>query len=561
MRVSRPLLAVAALVWLGACSSSKPIPDREAPPGVAGPLPKLYVGPTFLTGDEAMPEARAILVDDDGRISRVHVTDPGSSQDYERVELPGALAVPGLHDAHAHLLGIGQQKDRVDLLGSASPADVVAKVKAFAAAHPDAAVVKGRGWDQSLFEGKQFPTAADLAGAADKPVFLSRVDGHAVWVNDKVLAAAKITKDTKDPEGGRILRDAKGAPTGIFVDNAIDLVSKVLPAPSASDLERWLEAGAKAAADAGLVAIHDMGFSVDALPALEKLAAEGRLPIRVYAYLDGSDGRALEAATGFVSNDHVDVRGLKLFADGAMGSRGAALIEDYSDEAGHKGLLLTDPKVLSEKVRAIHAAGKQVAIHAIGDRGNRVALEAIDVAQGRDTSRRHRVEHAQLIHPDDFEGFVATGAIASMQPTHATSDMRWAKDRVGEARLPGAYAWRTMLVRKIPLAFGSDAPVESHKPAWGLYAAVTRQDHAGAPDGGWRPDQRLGIHEALGAFSSGAAYAVGRESEQGVLKQGYIFDVSVFDVDARNDPKAWLKAEATATVLGGKLRRADEGDA
>lgn len=559
------LLAVLVALSLAGCASDKPIQkagakrasearrDAKGDPN-SKDKPRLFVGPRFVTLDPELPEAAAIGVDGDGRITKLFVEVPPDDGAFERVTLPGVLAVPGLHDAHAHLLGIGEARESVDLLGAVSTDDLRARVQAFLAAHPEVPFVRGRGWDQSRFPQRRFPTAKDLEGLTDKPIFLERVDGHAVVVSRALLDKAGIGKDTEDPAGGKIVRDAQGEPTGVLVDNAIDLASTVLPAPTLADLERWLSTGMEACADAGLVAVHDMGVPVRALEALHKLDQEGRVPIRVFVYLDGSDPAALDATARYAFSERVEVKGIKLFADGAMGSRGAALLEPYSDDAGNEGLLLTEPKILEERVRQAHQRGLQAAIHAIGDRGNRVALEAIAGAEGGDRSVRHRIEHAQLVHPDDFAGFHKLGVIASMQPTHATSDMRWASARVGDARLVGAYAWKRMLISGVPLAFGSDAPVESERPSWGLYAALTRQDHEQQPEGGWRPEERLSLTEALAAFSQGAAFAVGREGDLGRLSEGMRFDVSAFDRDARADPKEWLRAEATATIIGGSLR-------
>jgi predicted amidohydrolase YtcJ len=562
----RKELGLIGLCLVAGCSQRSAPSPAAAQQAEAQPLPRLFTGCTFVTNDADAPEAAAILTDPSGAIVEVLTERPTDVAGYEVVELGGGLCLPGLHDAHAHLLGIGQREDQVNLLGARSAAEVRERVALFAAVHPNAAVIKGRGWDQSLFGGGAFPTAGDLEGATERPVYLSRVDGHAVWVNGALLEAAAQDLGPKDPEGGRVLRGKDGKPTGLFVDNAIDLVSKHLPAPSAADLERWLLAGAKAAADAGLVAVHDMGLATDALPILLRLDEEGRLPLRVFVYLDGSDEGALEVARAAKAQldkappGRVRVQGLKLFADGAMGSRGAALLEEYSDERGHKGLLLTEPKVLAEQVRQIHVAGLQVAIHAIGDRGNRTALEAIALAQGPDKTRRHRVEHAQLLHPDDFVAFSTLGVVASMQPTHATSDMRWAEARVGKERLEGAYAWRTLLESGAPLAFGSDAPVESERVLLGLYAAITRQAPDGTPAGGWLPEQRLESAAAIRAFSSGAAYAVGLENSLGALKPGFPLELSVFSDDARPDPARWLQSRPVATVVRGELRRTQQGD-
>jgi predicted amidohydrolase YtcJ len=504
----------------------------------------------------------AVEVDTSGHIIALYESAPDDLDERAVIELPGGLAVPGLHDAHLHLEGIGRAAEQADLRGARSPAEVRERLQAFLADHPDVSALRGRSWDQSLFPGATFPHWRDLDGL-DRPAVLTRVDGHAVWVNRAVLEQAGIGPDTPDPEGGRILRDEDGQPTGVLVDNAIDLVWDHLPRPTSADRRRWLALGAERAADAGLVAAHEMGMSVESYFALLDLDAEEGLPLRVFVYLDGSQPGAYKQLGGCGRlRSRVELRGVKLFADGAMGSRGAALLDDYSDEPGHRGLLLTDPKLLAYRASLAELAGCQVAIHAIGDRGNRVALDAIQVAQRDDPEgpgdpgdRRHRIEHAQLVHPDDFARFVELGVVASMQPTHATSDMRWAEARVGPARLEGAYAWRTMLDLEVPLAFGSDAPVEDERPSLGIHAALTRQDAEGLPPGGWLPAQRLELEEALAAFSQGAAYAVGHEGELGRLEVGHLFDVTVFDRDPRGAPPDWLEARAVATVVGGALRR------
>lgn len=544
------MLAVLALLAAASVQAPHAVPE----PATVGSRLVLYVGPTFLTQEPFLPEAKAVVADETGRVRALLSEVPDDPSSYAEVrKLPGAFAVPGLHDAHLHVVGVGQRAETVQLHDAKTPADAKKRVAAWAKERKDASYVRGRGWDQSRFPGQQWPTWRDLEGATDKPVVLSRVDGHAIWVNRAALVLAGITKETKDPPGGRILRDAKGQPTGVLVDNAIDLVEQKLPAPTAADLERRLFAGFAACADAGLVAVHDMGMSVAAARIVERLDREGRLPIRAYVYLDGAEPGAIDALGTFATTDRFAVRGVKLFADGAMGSRGAALLDDYADEPGNKGLLLLQPDALKAAVAKVHAKGFQAAVHAIGDRGNRVVLDAFHAAQGADRSRRHRVEHAQLVHDEDFARFAALGVVASMQPTHATSDMRWAEARVGE-RVKGAYAWRTMLSKGVPLAFGSDAPVESERPILGLYAAITRADEQGRPPGGWTPAQKVSFDEALHAFTRGAAYAVGQDADLGALTPGMRMDVSVFDVDPRGDPKLWLRAKPTAVVVSGAVR-------
>ncbi len=551
---SLPLSSCRALVLLtlttlvAGCQSDpdpKPTPDDRT--GL-----RVFTGPTFLLEDGA--EAAAVVVDDANVIVSVHEKleeAPAGG----RVSLPDGVAVAGLHDAHLHVQGIGQVAERADLRGATSVDEIVRRLQAFRAAHLEAAFVDGRGWDQSLFHGGAFPNRDDLAALGDVPVVLTRVDGHALWVNDAALALAGIDAETPDPDGGAVHRGADGAPTGILIDNAMGLLRSKLPAPTPDDRKRWLRTGLSACAGAGLVGVHDMGMSVATFRALQALDDEGAIPIRVYVYLDGSDDEAL----GIVRNRptataRVEVRGLKLFADGAMGSRGAALLDDYSDAPGERGLLLTSADVLKQRVADVHAAGAQVAIHAIGDRGVRTALDAIAFVQRDDVTRRHRVEHAQMIATDDIARFKTLGVIASMQPTHATSDMRWVEARVGSERVNGTYAWRTLLETGVPLAFGSDAPVESHRPSWGVYAALTRQDHAGSPEGGWRPEQRVTLGEALAAFSSGAAFAVGAEDKLGRLAPGQVFDVTLWPRGVTEAPERWLTAWPRAIVVGGELR-------
>lgn len=514
-----------------------------------------YVGPRFLTGEAFVPEARTVLADETGRV-RALLRGPPPPGRYPVVKLPGALAVAGLHDAHVHITGIGQARDHVQLLGTATPAEVKARVTAWAKAHPDAAAVRGAGWDQSRFPGAAWPTWRDLEGATDKPVFLTRVDGHAGLANKALLMRAGITRDTVDPPGGRIERDATGEPTGVLIDNAMHIADKQLPGPTDADILRWLDVGLRACADAGLVAVHDMGMSVTVARALVTLDDAGALPLKVFVYLDGND----DASYTFLGTRPPSARlafvGVKLYADGAMGSRGAALLEDYSDAAGNRGLLLTAPAELERRVAQVHTLGFAAAVHAIGDRGNRVVLDAFEKSPAP-AGVRDRVEHAQLIAPEDFARFGRLGIVASMQPTHATSDMRWAEARVGAERVKGAYAWRTLLENGVMLAFGSDAPVEDERPAWGLYAAVTRQNHDGTPPEGFLPAQRVSLSQALAGFSAGAAWAVGAERHMGALTPGMAFDVTLFEDDvAAAATRALVDARIAGTLVDGTLRKA-----
>jgi len=509
----------------------------DTPPEQTHTAVRIYAGPMFWTGDPDMPEAAAIAVDRDNRVLELYGEVPEDTP-WEIIHLPGALALPGLHDAHLHVSGIGKLREQVLLNDAITVVDAAARTQAWADEHPDAQIIRGRGWDQSRWPGGDFPT-------------------HAAWLSRAMLDLAGITRDTVDPDGGRILRDTDGEPTGILVDNAIGLLDDVLPKPTLGERERWLLAGLNACADAGLVAVHDMGQSPITAAISQDLADKGLLPIRLFVYLSGDDERTLEVLGSHRATDLFRVMGVKYYADGALGSRGALLLDDYSDEPGHRGLAVTSGAELSDHVAEVHRRGFQTAIHAIGDAGNRMALDAIAFAQRGEVNpqRRHRVEHAQVVHPDDFARFVSLGALASMQPTHCTSDMRWAEDRVGAERVKGAYAWRTFRMLDVPLPFGSDAPVEDWNPLPGIYAAVTRQDADARPTGGWRPEQRLSWAEAVGAFTHDAAYAVGREADLGRLSVGYIFDCTVLADDPRGDIRTCLDTHAAAVFVGGRRIR------
>ncbi|MBC8424789.1 amidohydrolase [bacterium] len=525
----------------------------DEPPEETDTLVRIYTGPVFWTGDPTTPEAAAVAVDRDGRVLELYGETPKDTP-WPVITLPGALALPGLHDAHLHVMGIGKLREQVILNEAASAAEAAEMARRWADEHPEAQIIRGRGWDQSRWPGGAFPTWEDLEGVADRPVYLRRVDGHAAWLDRAMLDLAGITRDTPDPAGGRILRDANGHPTGVLIDNAVDLLDPVLPEPTAAERERRLLAGLHACADAGLVAVHDMGESPETCDVAQRLADEGRLPIRLFVYLEGSKENSMSALRRYTATDMFQVMGMKYYTDGALGSRGALLLDDYSDEPGHRGLAVTAAADLTARVDEVHRRGFQCAIHAIGDGGNRMALDAIAFAQ-RDEAppwRRHRVEHAQVVDFQDFARFVSLGALASMQPTHCTSDMRWAEDRIGPERVIGAYAWRTFLDLGVPLPFGSDAPVESWDPLPGLYAAVTRQDSEGRPLGGWYPAQRLTWDEAVRAFTADAAYAVGAEDELGRLSVGYRFDCTVLAADPRRDPRVWLSTHVAAVFVGGR---------
>jgi predicted amidohydrolase YtcJ len=515
---------------------------------------------------DAAPERASILLSG-GRIAFVGNAAEARRRGggAKRVALQGRFVFPGWTDAHLHLLGLGKSLEGAALRGSASAAEAAARMQRAAAGLPPGVWVEGRGWDQNLWPGAAFPDARDLdAVLPDRPAIARRVDGHALWVNGAALTAARIGAATPDPAGGRILRRADGSPSGVLVDNAMALVTAAVPPPSAADRERWLLAGAAACAKAGLTGIQDASaYDADGIAALERLSARDALAIRVYATVSsGPAARAAFFARGVRvggGRDFLTVRALKAYADGALGSRGAALLEPYADEPGSRGLDVTPPDVLAETALDARRHGWQLWVHAIGDRGNRNALDAYTKAAAAlphapPGGERPRIEHAQVIAPSDFARFAPAGVIASIQPTHATSDMDWALARLGPERLRGAYAWRTLVEAGVRLAGGSDAPVESERPLLGFYAAVTRQDLAGNPSGGWEPSQRLSRREALALFTSGAAWAAFEEGSRGRIAPGFEADLTVLGEDPMAVPERRIPDIPIAlTIVGGRI--------
>ncbi len=483
------------------------------------------------------------------------------------IDLKGRAALPGLIDAHSHLANLGLKLSSADLRGAASPEEMVERAREAARQLPRDAWVLGRGWDQNLWPGQEFPDNAALSRAfSDRPAWLVRVDGHAGLANARALEMAGIGASTPDPPGGRIVRGADGRPTGVLIDKAQSLLTEKIPLPPARELRRQLRLAADACLAVGLTTVTDMGVGrvvgsgAAELEVYTQARAAGDLPLRVAVFLNGDDRPLLER--WFSRGPLVDpegllfVRGVKLYADGALGSRGAALLEPYNDDPQNVGLLLSREDHMAQVALWALNNGFQVGIHAIGDRGNLVALDAIERAFGGKPrpEARFRIEHAQVMRMQDISRLARLGVIASMQPTHATSDMPWAQQRVGARRLAGAYAWRKVLAAGGRLALGSDFPVESADPRLGLYAAVTRQDRAGAPDGGWLPEERLTREEALRGFTLDAAYSLGLDRELGSLEVGKRADLVVLASDLMSVPERDMpRAEIDLTIVGGRV--------
>jgi predicted amidohydrolase YtcJ len=519
----------------------------------------LFMAGTVVAGPAQQPQKDYAIYVEDGVIREV-----GPRAEMLRAHpTTNTLAIidgtilPGLTDAHGHLYGLGLSLSTVSLVNTKSFDEVLARVKERTATTPGGQWITGRGWDQNDWPVKEFPTAAMLdAAVSDHPVFLRRIDGHAAVVNTAALRAAGVTAATQDPEGGRIVRDASGNPTGTFIDAAMDLVENHIPDPTPAQRKAAVLAAAQNIAAHGLTEMHDAGIDAATIAAVKELIDEKRFPIRVYAMLGDNDALLRTWFAQGPLNEYggrLTVRSVKLYADGALGSRGAALLEPYSDDPGNVGLMIAKPEHIEDVARRGRAAGFQVNTHAIGDRGVRNVIESYTKA-GIAANDRFRVEHLQVIAPDDVARLTSHGIIASMQPTHATSDMYWAEARLGPQRVQGAYAWRTVLNAGGRLALGSDFPVEEVNPFFGIYAAVTRQDQEGKPAGGWYPNQRLTLAEAVRGFTLDAAYAAFEEKSRGTIEPGKLADFTIVDGDFYAMPPAELyKAKVRYTVVGGEV--------
>ncbi|HET7602194.1 MAG TPA: amidohydrolase [Gemmatimonadales bacterium] len=547
-----PVLAPALLLCLTACASPPPGGDADL----------IVTAQRIYTADSTQPTVEAFAVRD-GRFVYVGAHDSALAMqgpDTRVLDLGDAIVLPGLADAHAHLTDLGFYLQSVDLRGVDSYDEVVRRVAERARSVPAGRWISGYGWDQNRWPGKRFPTSAKLDSAVpDHPVLLDRIDGHAVLANQAAMKAAGITPQVKDPDGGRVERLPGGAPSGVFVDNAMALVRPAVPAPTGDEIRSALAAAAHEVNRWGLVSIHDMGEPARNIEQIEALARDGKLPLRAYVMVaDDSADLAQYFARGPQSglyDGHLWVRGIKLYADGALGSRGAALLAPYADDPGNRGLLVSSEQHLEQRTEDALRHGFQVSTHAIGDRGNRNALDAYEAALKAvpTADARLRVEHAQVLSPADIPRFASLGVIPSMQASHQTSDMRWAEDRLGPERVKGAYAWRSLLETGVIIPNGTDFPVEQVNPFITFHSAVTRQDSTGYPAGGWYPDQKMTREEALRSMTIWPAHAAFQDSIMGSITTGKYADFTVLSQDIMTAPAdEILHTHVVATYLGGE---------
>lgn len=473
----------------------------------------------------------------------------------------GRTVIPGMVDGHAHFAGLAQKLRSVDLVGTKSYAEVIARVVERAQRTPKGAWIIGRGWDQNAWGNTEFPTHEQLSAATpDHPVLLERVDGHAALANAAAMRLAALTSASKDPSGGKILRDAKGAPTGVLIDRASGLVESKVPAPTREDTRASLKDAVARMHSLGLVGMHDAGASREHIDLFEEMAQKGELNLRLYVMIgDNADALRHYFAMGPRSglyDGQLWVRAVKLYADGAMGSRGAALLEPYSDDPNNSGLLLSAPAHIREVAEAGLKAGFQINTHAIGDRGNRVVLDAYEKALATvpTVDHRFRVEHAQILHQDDIPRFAQLGVIPSMQASHQTSDMYWIGKRLGPTRLYGAYAWQSLLKTGVVIPNGSDFPVEEVNPLISFHASIARQDARDWPEGGWFAEQRMSREDALRSMTLWPAYAAFQEKEMGSITPGKYADFVVLDQDIMRVPaEIVLRTQVLSTWVGGRL--------
>ncbi len=568
MRMISGVFLGLALIGCEATTSDPVAPTQDS----AAPDLTVFTGGTIYTGIGSQT-VDAVTVDATGRII---ATSPPTSMDWDQsevriVDLDGATMFPGFVDGHAHLLGIGQRELTLNLEGTASIGELVTRIEAELQGMPEGQVLFGRGWIETGWPEGRMPSAADLdAVSPDNPVILTRADGHALVANSAALTAAGITDETEDVPGGKIERNAAGRATGILIDNAMPQAYALVASPSAEDVARGFQVAGQEYSSRGWTGVHNMSVAPEHASVMADLDRAGEMPLRLHNAFDEAGFEI--AASREHETDTITNRAVKLYMDGALGSRGALLIEPYSDRPETQGLSLMAPEALSSLMARAEQSDVQLAIHAIGDLANRRILDEFEnllglseIVQPVDgtvvdySDNRWRIEHTQILHPDDIARVGRLGLIASMQPSHAIGDLKFAPDRLGAERLYGSYAWQSLLNTGAVGVGGSDAPVEVGTPQIEFYAAVARKDLEGFSTEDWYPEEALSREQALVLFTSAPAYAAFMEEDLGTIEVGKLADFSVFDRDLMTVPEAdILQAQTVMTVVHGEIVFGDE---
>lgn len=545
MNIMKKILLVSLLLFISCSNSDETL--------------IIYNANGYTLVDENLVQFSTLIIKN-GKVLEIGDDSLLNNHNGKKIDLAGKTLLPGLIDAHGHVMGLGYQELQVNLMGIETLEETLEVIKQYAESNPDLEWIQGRGWNQTLWPENEFPTAKDLDKiVADRPVWLSRVDGHAGWGNSLAMRLGGISKDTPEVQGGKIIRDNNGNATGIFIDAAEGYIQSIVPEPTVLERSLALEKALKLMAKMGITSVHDAGIGVDTWEMYKQFADGEKLTTRIYSMISGTGDTFDELSTSGPIKSYADdllaLRSVKIYSDGALGSRGAAMIEEYSDDPGNYGLLFMNQNDMNAMVSKVVGKGFQANIHAIGDAGNRQVLDALEYAQKKYEAfdLRNRIEHAQIVSLDDIPRFAELNVIASMQPTHATSDKNMAEDRVGPIRIEGGYAWQKYLNQGTIVAAGSDFPVEHSNPFYGLYSAVTRMDHHGNPEGGWYPEEKMSRIEAFRAFTIDAAYAAHQEHVLGSLEVGkwadfIIIDKDYFQVDLAN---IW-KIKVLETWLAGK---------
>ena len=548
----RYMIAALAGIGLTACQPADQS-TSESQTSESAPTLTVFTGGTIYTGVDGQT-ADAVTIDAAGRI--VAVSPPGSmdwsEDEVTLIDLGGAVMFPGFVDGHAHLLGIGERELTLNLEGTASIGELVTRIESEVQGRPAGQVVFGRGWIETGWPEGRMPSASDLdAVSPDNPVILTRADGHALVANSAALMAAGITDETPDVPGGKIERDADGKATGMLIDNSMGQVYALVSEPTAEDITRAFVVGSSAYAARGWTGVHNMSVNPRDAATMERLDLEGRMPLRLHNAYD-REGFEI-AANRAHETDTITNRSIKLYMDGALGSRGALLIEPYSDRPNTSGLSLMEPELLAELMDRAANENVQLAIHAIGDLANRRILDEYTTG-GFPADLRWRIEHTQILHPDDITRVAELGLIASMQPSHAIGDLKFAPDRLGPNRLYGAYAWQSLLDTGAVVLGGSDAPVEIGTPQIEFYAAVARKDLEGCSNEDWYAEEALSREQALTLFTTAPAFGAFMEDELGTIEVGKLADFTVFDRDLMTIPEVEiLQAQTVMTVVHGEI--------